>query len=154
MIMLKERITNVEEMKSWKDQIPFHYEYTAGVAGERFLRGLQHGKIVVTKCRSCGKSYLPPKVYCVDCYLEIKDFKQVGPVGTISAIAESHVDFYGRPMTKPRTFAFVTFGGVTGGLIHYARGKNLRIGSPVAPKFKPASKRSGTLLDIVEFVPV
>ncbi len=149
---LSERITNVEELRSWKGLIPLHYEYTAGVVGERFLRGLQQGKILAAKCGNCGRSYLPPKVYCVNCYLEIKHFRKVGPSGTISAVAESHVDFEGRPTKRPRTFAFVTFSGVTGGLIHYARGSGLAIGAKVTPRFKPASKRKGTLLDIEEFV--
>ena len=149
---LNERITNVDKLRSWKGQIPLHYEYTAGVAGERFLRGLQEGKILASRCSNCGKMYLPPKMYCVDCYLEISKYREVGPVATVAAIAQSHVDFGGRKIARPRTFAFLTFKGVTGGLIHYAAGNGLGIGSSVSPRFRPARKRMGTLLDIEEFV--
>ena len=92
---LKERVTNVERLRTWRDQIPFHYEYTAGLAGERFLRGLQEGKILAAECSKCGKRYVPPKAYCVDCYLEISNFTEVGPQGVVTAVAQSSVNFDG-----------------------------------------------------------
>ena len=143
---LSERITRVDKLRSWSDRIPLHYEYTAGVAGERFLRGLQRGRILAAKCGNCGKMYLPPKMYCVDCYLEIRSYRSVGPAATVAALA-------GDPAKRAsRTFAFLTFDGVAGGLVHYARGKELEIGSRVVPRFKPARKSKGTLLDIEGFV--
>jgi uncharacterized OB-fold protein len=148
---LSERITRVDELRSWTDQIPLHYEYTAGVAGEKFLRGLIEGKILAAKCNKCGKRYLPPKMYCVDCFVEIKKFRRVPLSGTVSAITESHVDFEGKRMAKPKVFVFVTYPGVTGGLVQAASGKGLRTGTKVTPRFKPASKRTGSLSDF-EFV--
>jgi uncharacterized protein len=149
---LGERIANVDELRSWKDQIPFHYEYTAGVAGEKFLRGLKEGKILGAKCGNCGKTYLPPKTYCVDCYLEITSFPNVGVKGRVAALTGSLVDFEGKRTKKARTFVFVTFDGVTGGLIHHGVGSGLRIGGTVRPAFKAPSKRTGTLMDIEGFV--
>lgn len=148
---LRERITSVEGLKSWKDQIPFHYEYTAGVAGEKFLRGLQEGRIVASECSRCGKTYVPPKAYCVDCYLETDRYRQAGPEGVVLALAESKVSFDGKRLAKPKTFLFVGFKGVTGGLIHTASGHGLEIGSKVVPVFKAKRKRKGTLLDIDGF---
>ncbi len=149
--MALDRITNVESLRSWTDQIPFHYEYTAGVAGERFLRGLKEGKILASVCSECGKKYLPPKMYCTDCFVEIKDYEEVGPKATVAALAESHFDFEGKKLAKPRTYAFLTFKGVTGGIVHYASGKGLQVGSVVAPKFRAVQARKGSLLDIELF---
>lgn len=149
---LKERITSIDKLRSWTDQIPLHYEYSAGVAGEKFLRGLQRGKILASECERCRRRYVPPKTYCVNCYVEIRKFRSVGLSGTVAALAESHVAFDGKRARKPTVFAFVTFRGVTGGLIHRAGGKGLAIGSKVVPKFRPVSKRTGTLLDIEKFV--
>lgn len=151
---LQERITTVERLKSWTDRIPFQYEYTAGLAGEKFLRGLRKGRILSSECAKCGKRYIPPKTYCIDCYVEIKRFKQVGPVGKVAALAMSSVGFEGERLSEPKTFAFIVFKGVTGGLIHYADGPRLEIGSEVRPKFKTPSKRQGTMLDIERFVRV
>ena len=150
---LGERITSVGRLRSWTDQIPFHYEYTAGVAGEKFLRGLQQGKILASVCQKCGKSFLPPKMYCVDCFVEARKYREIGPSGTVSAITESHVGFNGERLKVPRTFAFVTFTGVTGGLVQVVSSPGLKVGSKVAPKFRPASRRTGSMTDF-EFVKI
>jgi uncharacterized OB-fold protein len=149
---LKDRISNTGELKAWKGEIPFRYEYTAGIAGERFLGGLRRGKILAAECGNCRSRYVPPKVYCVKCYLPMKDYVEVGPRATVSALAESYVDFGGRRRSEPRVYAFMTFEGVNGGLVHLAGGKGLEVGSRVVPKFAPASRRKGSLLDIELFV--
>ncbi|MDA4121186.1 MAG: zinc ribbon domain-containing protein [Thaumarchaeota archaeon] len=149
---LNERITDVDLLRAWKDKLPLHYEYTAGVAGERFLRGIKDGKILASRCRNCGKAYIPPKMYCVGCFVQIDDYREVGPVGTVEGLAESHVNFEGRRVDPGRTFAFITFKGVTGGLVHYVGGKGSKVGALVRPKFKPPEQRQGTLRDIEMFV--
>lgn len=152
---LQERISSADLLRSWTDRIPFEYEYTAGVAGEKFLRGLQLGKVLASRCGNCGKMYLPPKMYCVDCFLEIRNYRDVGSRASVGAIAKSHVDFEGKRLERPRTFAFIVFEGVTGGLVHYAVGdEKITIGAKVKPKFKPPGQRKGTMLDLVGFVPV
>ncbi len=148
---LNERIESVDQLRSWSDEIPFHYEYTAGVAGEKFLRGVKEGKILASKCQKCGRKYLPPKSYCVDCFAGIDSYVEVGPTGRVTALTESHVDFAGRRLSAPKAYVFVTFDGVTGGLVQAANGDGLKIGARVEPKFKPATKRTGSLLDF-EFV--
>ncbi len=150
--MSLDRMTSVGALRSWTDQIPFHYEYTAGVAGERFLRGLKEGRILASVCGECGKRYVPPKMYCTDCFAEAKRYVEVGPRATVAALAESHFDFEGRRLAKPTTFAFLTFKGATGGLVHYAAGKGLEIGSAVEARFRPGKARKGSLLDIERFV--
>jgi uncharacterized OB-fold protein len=150
---LGERITSVDRLRSWTDQIPLHYEYTAGAAGEKFLRGLMDGKIVASRCKECGKTYLPPKAYCVDCFAPIETYRTVRPAGKVAALTESHVGFDGKRLRTPRTFVYVEFRGVTGGLVQVANGRGVEMGAKVAPRFKPASKRKGSLLDF-EFVRV
>ena len=67
-------------LASWVDSIPLHYEYTAGVAGEKFLRGLMAGKILASYCPSCKRAALPARMYCVDCYSQTSKFVRAGPV--------------------------------------------------------------------------
>lgn len=149
---LGERIDDVGKLRSWPDRIPFHYEYTAGVAGERFLRGLQEGRILAARCGSCGKKFLPPKAYCVDCFKRITSFPEVGPYGEIAALTESHVEFDGSRRAEPVLMAFVKFPGTTGGLVHLVTGRGAKIGARVAPRFEAKGKRKGSLLDIRCFV--
>lgn len=138
-------------MRFWKDKIPLRYEYTAGVAGEKFLRGLQEGRLLASVCPKCRKKYLPPKVYCVDCFEKTGNFREVGPVGTVSALSESHVEFDGTRRATPLMFAFITFKGASGGIVHRVSGRGVAVGSSVVPRFKPKTRRVGSLLDIEEF---
>jgi len=130
------------------------YEYTAGVAGERFLRGIKEGKLLAGRCARCGKKFVPPKSYCVDCFAPIGDYEQIGPKGIVAALTESWVDFQGRRLGSPILFAFVVFKGAVGGIIQKAEGRGIRIGSAVEPRFAPASARTGSLADIECFVAV
>jgi len=151
---INERINSTEELRSWTDRIPLRYEYTAGVAGEHFLRALKKGEILAGKCVRCGKRYVPPKSYCVDCFVPIEEFEPIGPRGTVTALTESWVDFDGRRRPSPTVFAFVTFKGAEGGIIQRAEGKGLRVGSAVEPRFAPEAERKGSLADIEKFVTV
>jgi uncharacterized OB-fold protein len=150
---LGERLSDVDKLRSWKDQIPLHYVYTAGVAGERFLRGLQEGKILAAKCGKCRRMYLPPKIYCVNCYVEIKEFVDVGHSAVVGAITKSWVGFDGGRSKEPRTYAYLKFKGVTGGLVHYPSADGVKLGTRVTARFKPRADRKGTILDIEDFVP-
>lgn len=151
---INERITRSDQPRSWTDKIPLRYEYTAGVAGEKFLRGLKDGKILAGRCGRCGKMYVPPKSYCVDCFVAINEFESVGPRGTVAALTESWIDFGGRRRKDSAVFAFVVFKGAEGGIIQRAEGKRLRIGSAVEARFVPESARKGSLNDIEKFVAV
>lgn len=151
---INERISSNEELRSWTDRISLRYEYTAGVAGERFLRSLKKGVILAGRCARCGKKYVPPKSYCVDCYVSISEFEPVGPRGRVAALAESWVDFEGKRTEHPTVFAFVVFNGVEGGIIQRAEGEGLRIGSAVEPAFAREADRKGSLADIEKFVAV
>ncbi|MEM4372343.1 MAG: zinc ribbon domain-containing protein, partial [Metallosphaera sp.] len=57
------------ELVTWKDVMEVErYVYTAGPDGEKFLRGLREGKILGRKCPRCGRIYVPPRMYCEDCF--------------------------------------------------------------------------------------
>jgi uncharacterized OB-fold protein len=150
-LTIKERLTSIRQARTWEDKIPFHYEYTAGVAGESFLRGLIDGKILGARCENCGITYLPPKMYCTNCFREITIFTDLGLKGRIAALTEAHLDFAGERVEKPYLVGFVTFADATGGIIQRVTGGKARIGSRVVARFKPRKSRTGAISDILSF---
>src|SRR5271166_4166505 len=82
-----ERAESVSEIGQWQGSIPLQYEYTAGVAGEMFLRGLMQGKILAGYCPRCDESALPLRMYCTSCYGEITKAVRVGPIGRVGAVS-------------------------------------------------------------------
>ena len=94
---ITERLDDSTAVRSWVDTIPLHYEYTAGVAGERFLRGLIEGKILAGYCEVCDEAALPARMYCVECYSPVERYVRVGPVGVVKAVTRGRA-----PQGSPR----------------------------------------------------
>jgi uncharacterized OB-fold protein len=142
---------------AWKDGIPLHYEYTAGTAGEAFLRGLKAGRIVASKCGTCGEVRLPPRTYCLLCYGRTRVDIELFHSGRIAALSTAHLGVGGVTRLTARsrtTFGFVTFEGVRGGLVHRIvrdGRREPRVGDPVRPLFPRAEKRKGSILDLEGF---
>jgi uncharacterized OB-fold protein len=136
---ITERLDAASSVRAWRDKIPLHYEYTAGVAGEKFLRGLKEGRILAGRCGECGVTSLPLRMYCVDCYSEVVKSFRVAPVGVVRAVTRG-----------AKTFAYVEFEGVKGGLVNALIGP-ARVGSRVAVVFRPKSQRTGAISDVLGF---
>ncbi|HEV2389802.1 MAG TPA: Zn-ribbon domain-containing OB-fold protein [Nitrososphaerales archaeon] len=135
---------------AWTDGIPLHYEYTAGTAGEVFLRGLMEARIVASKCRNCGEVRLPPRAYCLECFGRTRVDVELLHFGIIASLSTTSVG----PGGAKVTFGFVTFEGAKGGLLHkilHEGRSDPRIGDPVRPLFAPAEKRRGSILDLEGF---
>lgn len=129
---------------AWKDGIPLRYEYTVGVAGEAFLRGLKDGRILASKCTMCGEVRIPPRTYCLECGARTRIDVELLHLGRISALSTS----------ARKAFGFVAFAGVSGGIVHrllYEGRLQPRMGDPVAPVFAPPGRRAGSILDLVGF---
>ncbi len=142
---INERICDVTRIRNWQDSIPLHYLYTTGIAGERFFKGIMQGKILASRCKRCKESFIPPRIYCVNCYSKIEEFVEVGGRGRVVAVAER------RKGRKRIRYAFVRFEGIKGGIIH-SIDDDVKVGDYVKPVFLPREKRKGDLSDITFFV--
>ena len=117
-----------------------------------FLRGLVEEKILASVCTRCDIAYLPPKIYCTNCFGEISEYKDVGRRGTITALTETYVEFDGSRLKEPKFVGFIGFVGVRGGLIHKVRGKKAKVGAKASAQFIPKGERTGAMTDIESFV--
>lgn len=138
-----EKITTGEELRRWTDHIPLQWKYTAGVAGERFLQLLKQGKLQASVCRNCNKLYLPPKIFCKECFAQLSEWRDVPHEGYV----------YSFTAVKGEWIALVKFDGVEGGLLGRLKKTRdaPRIGLKVAPTFKKKEERIGDISDIEYF---
>lgn len=121
-----------------------------------FLRGLMEGRIVASKCGTCGDVRLPPRAYCLQCYGRTRVDVELLHSGRIAALSTVRVGAGGAKVAARwrTTFGFVTFEGASGGLVHrilHDGRSDPGIGEPVRPLFAPAEKRKGSILDLVGF---
>jgi hypothetical protein len=151
-----EPIAHPTQVRSWPGDIPIESTYTAGLAGERFLRALKNeGKLLATRCENCGITYAPAKLYCERCLASLNDhWTEAGPEGTVRSFTVLHLNQDGTRRPIPEVIVAVQLDGADTVLIHRlmpAAAEKVRIGARVAPVFRPANLREGSILDIDHF---
>jgi len=130
---------------------PVHFRYTAGVAGEKFLREIkENARLLASRCQKCGLNYLPPRIYCERCMSKLEEYIPIESVGTIATFTKCSRDANGKDLPEPVTIALVNFPSAHGGLVHRVKGP-INIGDKVRVVFKEKSKRMGSILDIEYF---
>ena len=130
---------------------PVHFRYTAGLAGEKFLREIKdNGRLVAARCPKCELNYLPPRIYCERCMSKLEDYVTIENTGTVDTFTVCRQDSDGKDLPRPTTVALVRFTSAHGGLVHKVNGQ-VAIGDKVRVVFKDKSKRTGSILDIEYF---
>ena len=152
-----DRTTDARKFRHWEGNVEADYIYTSGVAGERFFVALRDdGRMLASRCPACKLDYLPPRMFCEDCFAELTEYVDAPQAGRVSAVTLAHVDRTGTKLSNPQVWAFVTFEGIRGGLVHrlLVTPKQARAGMAVRAKLKPRDARTGTIVDIEGFEPV
>ena len=152
-----ERTTDARRLRHWDGNLEADYIYTSGVAGERFFRALRdEGRLLAARCTACGFDYLPPRIFCEDCFAELTDFVEVPRDGKVAAVTVAHLDRFGAPLLTPEAWAFVTFDGIRGGLVHrlLVPPDRAKAGLSVRPRLKAKGARVGAITDIEGFEPL
>ncbi len=144
--------------KVWEGEIPVHYLYTFGIAGEKFFRAIkERGVFTSSRCESCDVTYLPPRTYCERCMAELTEQKDAGSKGVVGTFTICHEAQDGSRLKEPQILAQVTIDGSDGSIIHRLSGVTadaVKIGMKVEAVFAEPSKRSGGIGDILHFRPV
>jgi uncharacterized OB-fold protein len=132
-------------------------QYFAGRLGSRFIIALRdRKKIMGLKCDTCGKTFVPPREYCVTCWKKIADnWVEVGPEGelvnfTVIRYGDRHL-----PKKPPYILGQIRLQGADTPLTHILLGidpRDVQTGIRVKAVF--ADTPTNTILDIDHFEPV
>jgi uncharacterized OB-fold protein len=155
---LIERILHARDARAWHGTIRLEGVYTAGVAGERWLRGLQAGKIYGTRCPRCQYTYVPARRFCERCLggLDEGAWVEVGPQGTLLSWTRVYLAPDGSRLAHPRTLGLIRLDGADALFIHdlLDEGTPWAVGMRVEAVFRPAPERVGSFLDLQGFRPI
>ncbi|ARM77000.1 Zn-ribbon domain-containing OB-fold protein [Acidianus manzaensis] len=77
------------------------YSYTAGQAYSKFLAGLKEKKIIGRKCNKCGRVYVPPRMYCDDCFKPTDEWIEVKDEGIVETAVASYISWTRERLEKP-----------------------------------------------------
>ncbi len=134
------------------------FEWDAGEAIGAFLDGLQDGRIVATVCSNCGRTLVPPRKFCEQCFRPTDSFVEVAGVGVVETFSICHVRWDMVPLDPPEIPAVIRLDGASqGGFLHMLgeiRPEDVAIGLAVEAVWKPAEERTGSILDISYFRPI
>lgn len=133
------------------------YNYAAGLTATRFFTVLkEEGRLMATRCGSCGLVMLPPRSYCERCFREVAEWVDIGQEGTILASTVVTEQFEGLP-DPPYALAYVVLDGADTAMLNFVRGldladleaalKRLAIGNRVRVVFRPLEERQGGVTD-------
>ena len=155
---LLHRIKHANDALNWRSDMPTEGRYTVGIAGEKFFREIkENGQFVATVCLDCDITYMPPRLYCEQCFAKLDDWVEVDPVGRVHTFTLVHQSLDEEPLLKPRIMAFVHLDDTDGGLVHNlddVEPEDIYLGMLVEAVFKEKDERQGSITDIKYFRPV
>lgn len=147
-----EKIGQLSHARHWTDSIPLEYHYTVGVAGEKFRQELkENGRFLASKCAKCKNSYIPARMFCPSCFVEMQDTYAVEQPGYVYSYTTVNRNRTG-DSRETVTVALIKFPGVEGGIVHSLESSGSpAFGMKVVPILKNAADRTGALTDIISF---
>ncbi len=140
-------------------ETPMHleYDYTAGVATSRFLRGIGQGKILGQRCPSCSSVYVPPRGSCPRCAVPTEEEVELSDKGTITTFAIVRVPSENISVPLPFASVHVLLDGADVPMFSIVQEcplEDVRIGMRVQASWVPKDQLGPTLESIRYFAPI
>ena len=135
------------------------YSWTAGVATSRYLDGLKSGVLWARKCRKCGRTLIPPRMYCEECFRPTDEWVKVKDTGRVNTFSIVYVNTDASRRKKPILVSVIEIDGASPemGILHLlgeVAPKDVEVGMKVKAVWKPKSARQGAITDIKYFKPI
>ncbi len=152
----KEQLTDGSVVtEKWVPQLS--YSWSTGRAVSKFLAELKNGKIMATKCDSCDRVLIPPRIFCEECFEEVRDWVQVKDTGKVNTFVISMIATDSTPLKEPIIAAVIDIDGSNGGILHIlneVKPEAVKMGMKVKAVWKSPYERRGDITDIKYFKPV
>lgn len=138
------------------------YAWDNGVALSRYLAELGNGKIIARKCNKCGRTMIPPRMFCELCWRATDEWVQCKDTGTVNTFSVCKVNWDASRIPEgepPHLPAVIHIDGASPhvGILHVlgeVDPDDIKIGMKVKAVWKPPSDREGSVTDILYFKPV
>jgi len=136
------------------------YSWSSGKAISWFLGGLRDGELWGRRCKGCGRTMVPPRMYCEQCFRPTDEWVRLQDTGRVVTYSVSYVnaDASRRVGEEPILVAVVEIDGASPmmGLLHLlgeVSGDKVSVGMGVKAVWKPKGERRGAVTDIRYFRP-
>jgi len=154
--IVMEDIFNGIEPQVYKSQISVPYQWWAGETASKFFITLRdEKKILGTECPQCGKVFCPPKKTCPFCYVDTKNWKEVGPKGKVITYTVVYRKLAALKKNVPVAYGLIQLAGSDNAMLHYIEGiepEKISIGMEVEAVF--SDEKNASIHAISHFRPV
>ncbi|CAN5603215.1 hypothetical protein BH10ACT1_BH10ACT1_27970 [soil metagenome] len=155
-ISLPASLQGVEPVRSVRTPARLDYEFTAGDASSRFLRGITQKKIIGQKATAESRVYVPPRGADPELGATTPIEVEVAQVGTVTSFCMVNVAFYGSVMELPYTSALILLDGADLSIMHLIQeipADQVRIGMRVEAVWRDDADMEPTMESIKWFRP-
>jgi uncharacterized OB-fold protein len=136
--------------------IRLEYQFSAGVAQSRNLRGLAAGRFVGQRCPVCRKVYVPSRGSCPVDGVPTDEEVELANTGTVTTFCVVNVPFAGQSVEIPYTCAMVLLDGADisfMGLIQEIPTDDVRMGLRVEAVWVPPEELRPSMASVRYFRP-
>ncbi len=135
------------------------YAWDTGVAIGHYLKELQAGRLVGRYCTTCGRTMIPPRMFCEQCFVPTDSWVTLQDTGTVTTFSLCNVTWNMERVEKPLMPAVIAIDGASPGmgilhLLGEVEPDQVKIGMRVRAVWKPAAERVGAITDIAYFKPL
>jgi uncharacterized OB-fold protein len=132
------------------------YEFTAGLAQSRYLKGIAEGRFLGQRCPTCGKVYVPPRGSCPTDGVPTTDEVVLGNTGIVTTYCVVNVPFQGQSIEIPYICAQILLDGANiafMGLIQEIPTAEIRMGMRVEAVWVDKKDLGPTMASVKYFRP-
>ena len=150
-------MSDSEPVKTIVTPVSLTYKFTPGTASQRFLRGLEQGKIRGQRCEKCDRVYVPPRGSCPRCGVPTNVEVDVPGKGTVTTFCIVRVPSENIDLELPYCAAHILLDGADipfFSLIQDCRYDDVRMGMRVEAVWVPESEFGPTFENIKHFRPI
>ena len=154
-ITLPASLRDVEPVRSVRTPAQLDYEFTAGDANTRFLRGITQKRIIGQKAPG-GRVYVPPRGADPELGQPTPIEVEVAQVGTVTSFCVVNLQFYGSVMEIPYVSALILLDGADLSVMHLIQeipADQVRIGMRVEAVWRDDEDLEPTMESIKWFRP-
>jgi hypothetical protein len=146
-----------EEITSIFTPIRLEYDYTAGRATTRFLRGVARGKLVGQRCTQCRRVYVPARGACPRCAAPVDEEVELADKGTVTTFSIVRVPSGNLSYDPPYAAVSVLLDGADIPFTHVLQEcalEDLRMGMRVQAVWVPPAELGPTMASVRYFKPI
>jgi len=155
-VELPPALRDVEPVRSVRTPAQLDYEFTAGDANSRFLRGIMNKRIIGQRATPTSRVYVPPRGADPELGAATPIEVEVAQTGTVTSFCIVNLAFYGSAMEIPYVSALILLDGADLSIMHLIQeipADEVRIGLRVEAVWRDDEDMEPTLESITWFRP-